>query len=117
MFSLSCTLDDAAIYQASASNSKGIVSCSGVLEVGTMSEFLIHQRFFAKLKQKAENKKKELEDSKKKGKRMSRKHNQRGALSDLPESVQSHRRHPMRSPMLWSSLGLPFPNLMAPALK
>ncbi|XP_045892360.1 uncharacterized protein alpk3a isoform X2 [Micropterus dolomieu] len=56
-----CTLDDAAIYQASASNSKGIVSCSGVLEVGTMNEFKIHQRFFAKLKQKAEKKKKELE--------------------------------------------------------
>ena len=30
-----------------------------------MSEFLIHQRFFAKLKQKAENKKKDLEGSKK----------------------------------------------------
>ncbi|XP_060933288.1 alpha-protein kinase 3 [Limanda limanda] len=58
-----CTLDDAAIYQVSASNSKGIVSCSGVLEVGTMSEFLIHQRFFAKLKQKAENKKKGLENN------------------------------------------------------
>ncbi|XP_062245834.1 alpha-protein kinase 3 [Platichthys flesus] len=61
-----CTLDDAAIYQVSASNSKGIVSCSGVLEVGTMSEFLIHQRFFAKLKQKAENKKKDFEDHSKK---------------------------------------------------
>ncbi|XP_056138456.1 alpha-protein kinase 3 [Lampris incognitus] len=61
-----CTLDDAAIYQASASNSKGIVSCSGVLEVGTMNEYKIHQRFFAKLKQKAELKKKELEESKKK---------------------------------------------------
>ncbi|XP_050929296.1 LOW QUALITY PROTEIN: alpha-protein kinase 3 [Lates calcarifer] len=57
-----CTLDDAAIYQVSASNSKGIVSCSGVLEVGTMNEFKIHQRFFAKLKQKAEKKKKDLED-------------------------------------------------------
>lgn len=57
----SCTLDDAAIYQVSASNSKGIVSCSGVLEVGTMSEYLIHQRFFDKLKQKAEKKKKDLE--------------------------------------------------------
>uniref|UniRef100_A0A3P8TRH3 non-specific serine/threonine protein kinase n=1 Tax=Amphiprion percula TaxID=161767 RepID=A0A3P8TRH3_AMPPE len=59
----SCTLDDAAIYQVSASNSKGIVSCSGVLEVGTMSEYQIHQRFFAKLKQKAEKKKKDLEES------------------------------------------------------
>ncbi|KAI3370708.1 hypothetical protein L3Q82_007268 [Scortum barcoo] len=61
-----CTLDDAAIYQVSASNSKGIVSCSGVLEVGTMSEFKIHQRFFAKLKQKAEKKKSELEMQNKK---------------------------------------------------
>ncbi|XP_051238326.1 titin homolog isoform X2 [Dicentrarchus labrax] len=56
-----CTLDDAAIYQVSASNSKGIVSCSGVLEVGTMNEYKIHQRFFAKLKQKAEKKKNDLE--------------------------------------------------------
>nr|XP_057931742.1 titin homolog isoform X2 [Doryrhamphus excisus] len=61
-----CTLDDAAIYQVSASNSKGIVSCSGVLEVGTMSEFKIHQRFFAKLKQKAEKKRKDLEEHPKK---------------------------------------------------
>ncbi|XP_061679752.1 uncharacterized protein alpk3a isoform X2 [Syngnathoides biaculeatus] len=61
-----CTLDDAAIYQVSASNSKGIVSCSGVLEVGTMSEFKIHQRFFAKLKQKAEKKRKELDELSKK---------------------------------------------------
>ncbi|TTF56871.1 Alpha-protein kinase 3 [Bagarius yarrelli] len=56
-----CTLDDAAIYQVSARNSKGIVSCSGVLEVGTMSEYKIHQRFFAKIKQKAEQKRRELE--------------------------------------------------------
>ncbi|XP_041082220.1 alpha-protein kinase 3-like isoform X2 [Polyodon spathula] len=62
-----CTEDDAAIYQVSARNSKGIVSCSGVLEVGTMSEFKIHQRWFAKLKQKAQKKKKELEESRKKG--------------------------------------------------
>ncbi|XP_028305520.1 enolase-phosphatase E1 isoform X2 [Gouania willdenowi] len=61
-----CTLDDAAIYQVSASNSKGIVSCSGVLEVGTMSEFQIHQRFFAKLKQKAEKKKKDMDQQNKK---------------------------------------------------
>lgn len=60
-FFFSCTLDDAAIYQVSASNSKGIVSCSGVLEVGTMNEYQIHQRFFAKLKQKAEKKKSTLE--------------------------------------------------------
>lgn len=62
----SCTLDDAAIYQVSASNSKGIVSCSGVLEVGTMNEYQIHQRFFAKLKQKAEKKKSNLEAQAKK---------------------------------------------------
>ncbi|XP_035520485.1 titin homolog isoform X2 [Morone saxatilis] len=61
-----CTLDDAAIYQVSASNSKGIVSCSGVLEVGTMNEYKIHQRFFAKLKQKAEKKKNDLEIQSKK---------------------------------------------------
>lgn len=61
-----CTLDDAAIYQVSASNSKGIVSCSGVLEVGTMNEYKIHQRFFAKLKQKAEKKRNEMEVQNKK---------------------------------------------------
>nr|XP_046250572.1 alpha-protein kinase 3 isoform X2 [Scatophagus argus] len=61
-----CTLDDAAIYQVSASNSKGIVSCSGVLEVGTMNEYKIHQRFFAKLKQKAEKKKNDLDAQTKK---------------------------------------------------
>lgn len=54
-------MEDAAIYQASASNSKGIVSCSGVLEVGEMNEFKIHQRYFAKIKQKADNKHKEQE--------------------------------------------------------
>lgn len=64
----SCTEEDAAIYQASARNSKGIVSCSGVLEVGTMSEYMIHQRFFAKLKQKAEIKRRELEESRRRGK-------------------------------------------------
>lgn len=67
----SCTLDDAAIYQVSASNSKGIVSCSGVLEVGDMNEYKIHQRFFSKLKQKAENKKKketEVQSNKKEDK-------------------------------------------------
>ncbi|XP_068595363.1 alpha-protein kinase 3 [Brachionichthys hirsutus] len=63
-----CTLDDAAIYQVSASNSKGIVSCSGVLEVGTMNEFKIHQRFFAKLKHKAEEKKKKDLEAKKEDK-------------------------------------------------
>ncbi|XP_069758351.1 alpha-protein kinase 3 [Narcine bancroftii] len=63
-----CTEDDAAIYQASARNSKGIVSCSGVLEVGTMNEYKIHQRWFAKLKQKAEAKRRELEETRLRGK-------------------------------------------------
>lgn len=58
----SCTVEDAAIYQASAINSKGIVSCSGVLEVGEMNEFKIHQRYFAKLTQKVENRCKEAQD-------------------------------------------------------
>ncbi|XP_026875642.2 alpha-protein kinase 3 isoform X2 [Electrophorus electricus] len=48
-----CSLEDAAIYQVSARNSQGIVSCSGILEVGTMNEYKIHQNYFAKLKQKA----------------------------------------------------------------
>ncbi|KAG9340726.1 hypothetical protein JZ751_020317 [Albula glossodonta] len=56
-----CTQEDAAIYQASARNSKGIVSCSGVLEVGAMNEFKIHQRFFTNLKRKAEGKLKDQE--------------------------------------------------------
>lgn len=38
-----CREEDAAIYQASAQNAKGIVSCSGVLEVGTMTEYKIDQ--------------------------------------------------------------------------
>ncbi|KAM9126120.1 alpha-protein kinase 3 [Pangshura tecta] len=63
-----CREDDAAIYQASARNTKGIVSCSGVLEVGTMTEYKIHQRWFAKLKQKAEAKLHEIEQSRKRGK-------------------------------------------------
>ncbi|KAK5873737.1 hypothetical protein PBY51_018749 [Eleginops maclovinus] len=56
-----CTVEDAAIYQTSASNTKGIVSCSGVLEVGEMNEYKIHQRYFAKVKQKADIKSKETE--------------------------------------------------------
>ncbi|KAJ7994843.1 hypothetical protein DPEC_G00253660 [Dallia pectoralis] len=58
----SCSEEDAAIYQASARNSKGIVSCSGVLEVGTMTEYRIHQRFFAMLKLNAEKNSRELEE-------------------------------------------------------
>ncbi|XP_032955911.1 alpha-protein kinase 3 isoform X2 [Rhinolophus ferrumequinum] len=63
-----CREEDAAIYQASARNTKGIVSCSGVLEVGTMTEYKIHQRWFAKLKQKAAAKMREIEQSWKQGK-------------------------------------------------
>ncbi|XP_044306434.1 alpha-protein kinase 3 [Varanus komodoensis] len=63
-----CKEEDAAIYQASARNSKGIVSCSGVLEVGTMTEYRIHQRWFARLKRNAEAKLREIEQSRKRGK-------------------------------------------------
>lgn len=63
-----CREEDAAIYQASARNSKGIVSCSGVLEVGTMTEYKIHQRWFAKLKHKAAAKLREIEQNWKHGK-------------------------------------------------
>ncbi|XP_061898525.1 titin [Entelurus aequoreus] len=91
-----CTLDDAAIYQVSASNSKGIVSCSGVLEVGTMSEFKIHQRFFAKLKQKAENKKKDLEEHPKKE---NKKHNQREEPQVNPEPPPRKRPVPPPEPV------------------
>ncbi|XP_054025073.1 alpha-protein kinase 3 [Dryobates pubescens] len=63
-----CREEDAGIYQASARNTKGIVSCSGVLEVGTMTEFKIHQRWFEKIKRKAEEKLREIEQGKKRGK-------------------------------------------------
>lgn len=66
-----CREEDAAIYQASARNTKGIVSCSGVLEVGTMTEYKIHQRWFAKLKRKAAAKMREIEQSWKHGKEVS----------------------------------------------
>lgn len=67
-FTHRCQEEDAAIYQASARNNKGIVSCSGVLEVGTMTEYKIHQRWFAKLKRNAEAKLYEIEQSRKRGK-------------------------------------------------
>ncbi|NWY69402.1 ALPK3 kinase, partial [Erithacus rubecula] len=63
-----CREEDAGIYQASARNNKGIVSCSGVLEVGTMTEFKIHQKWFDKIKRKAEEKMQEIEKGKKRGK-------------------------------------------------
>ncbi|KAM8876050.1 alpha-protein kinase 3-like isoform 1-T2 [Synchiropus picturatus] len=82
-----CTLDDAAIYQASASNTKGIVSCSGVLEVGEMNEFKIHQRYFAKLKQKAESKCREAEG----------KENQEPFRTISPDRTQRKRRSNMEA--------------------
>ncbi|XP_068173681.1 alpha-protein kinase 3 isoform X2 [Antennarius striatus] len=77
-----CTIEDAAIYQASAINTKGIVSCSGVLEVGEMNEFKIHQRYFTKLKQKAEIRRNEIEG----------KENQEPLRTVSPERTQRKRR-------------------------
>ncbi|XP_071346092.1 alpha-protein kinase 3 [Trachinotus anak] len=82
-----CTVEDAAIYQASATNSKGIVSCSGVLEVGEMNEFKIHQRYFAKLKQKAEHKRREAEG----------KENQEPLRTISPDRTQRKRRSTMEA--------------------
>uniref|UniRef100_A0A8C9VE24 non-specific serine/threonine protein kinase n=1 Tax=Scleropages formosus TaxID=113540 RepID=A0A8C9VE24_SCLFO len=84
-----CTEEDAAIYQASARNNKGIVTCSGILEVGSMNEFKIHQRFFAKLKQKAESKRRELDKS-----RRQDKENQ--PVPGSPERMPRKRRSPGR---------------------
>ncbi|XP_035252352.1 alpha-protein kinase 3 [Anguilla anguilla] len=82
-----CTQEDAAIYQASARNSKGIVSCSGVLEVGAMNEFMIHQRFFAKLKQKADSKRRDLEQSRRRGGESAR-----AAVAEQPRVIAPARR-------------------------
>lgn len=82
-----CTVEDAAIYQASASNVKGIVSCSGVLEVGEMNEFKIHQRYFAKLKQRAENRRREAEG----------KENQEPLRTISPDRTQRKRRSTMEA--------------------
>lgn len=75
------------MYQASARNCKGIVSCSGVLEVGSMNEYRIHQRFFTKLKEKAETKRREREESRLKGEKV------RPRVAS-PERVQRKRRSP-----------------------
>lgn len=80
-------MEDAAIYQASASNSKGIVSCSGVLEVGEMNEFKIHQHYFAKLKQKAEIRRREAEG----------KENQEPLRTISPDRTQRKRRSTMEA--------------------
>ncbi|CAH2273196.1 alpha- kinase 3 isoform X1 [Pelobates cultripes] len=85
-----CCEEDAAIYQASARNNKGIVSCSGVLEVGTMSEYKIHQRWFAKLKRKAEAKMREIEQSRRIVKENLEEGERLRALS--PERIQRKRR-------------------------
>ncbi|TKS69873.1 Alpha-protein kinase 3 [Collichthys lucidus] len=82
-----CTVEDAAMYQASASNLKGIVSCSGVLEVGEMNEFKIHQRYFAKIKQKAESRRREAEG----------KENQEPLRTISPDRTQRKRRSTMES--------------------
>lgn len=92
----SCTLDDAAIYQVSASNSKGIVSCSGVLEVGDMNEFKIHQRFFSKLRQKAENKNKAETDAQ--GKKREDKENIQKKMQISPERPPRKRHIPPVTP-------------------
>ncbi|XP_019495600.1 PREDICTED: alpha-protein kinase 3 isoform X3 [Hipposideros armiger] len=85
-----CREEDAAIYQASARNTKGIVSCSGVLEVGTMTEYKIHQRWFAKLKQKAAAKMREIEQSWKPGKEVAGEADTLRKLS--PDRFQRKRR-------------------------
>ncbi|XP_029430245.1 alpha-protein kinase 3 isoform X2 [Rhinatrema bivittatum] len=85
-----CSEEDAAIYQASARNNKGIVSCSGVLEVGAMTEYKIHQRWFAKLKRKAEAKMREIEQSRKRGKENVEDGDKLRTLS--PERFQRKRR-------------------------
>uniref|UniRef100_UPI003D7A765D alpha-protein kinase 3 isoform X2 n=1 Tax=Rhinolophus sinicus TaxID=89399 RepID=UPI003D7A765D len=85
-----CREEDAGIYQASARNTKGIVSCSGVLEVGTMTEYKIHQRWFAKLKQKAAAKMREIEQSWKQGKEVAGEADTLRKLS--PDRFQRKRR-------------------------
>ncbi|XP_013883158.1 alpha-protein kinase 3 [Austrofundulus limnaeus] len=89
-----CTVEDAAIYQASAINSKGIVSCSGVLEVGEMNEFKIHQRYFAKLKQKVENRCREARD----------KEDQEYLRTISPDRTQRKRRSTAETSLSASSL-------------
>lgn len=63
------------------------MSCSGVLEVGEMNEFKIHQRYFAKLKQKTDNRNKELEG----------KENQEPLRTISPDRTQRKRRSTMEA--------------------
>ncbi|KAK2491705.1 LOW QUALITY PROTEIN: hypothetical protein MC885_000632 [Smutsia gigantea] len=109
-----CREEDAAIYQASARNTKGIVSCSGVLEVGTMTEYKIHQRWFTKLKHKAAAKMREIEQSWKHGKevvgeadtlrklspdRFQRKRRLSGA--EVPVTASPLRKAEDKAPVAW----------------
>ncbi|KAG7216040.1 hypothetical protein INR49_007791 [Caranx melampygus] len=107
-----CTLDDAAIYQVSASNSKGIVSCSGVLEVGTMNEYKIHQRFFAKLKQKAEKKKRDSEEQSKKDDKENIK-KEKPQNSPEPPPRKRHVPLPQEKPLVKAPEGGEQPGAMA----
>uniref|UniRef100_A0A671PM42 non-specific serine/threonine protein kinase n=1 Tax=Sinocyclocheilus anshuiensis TaxID=1608454 RepID=A0A671PM42_9TELE len=91
-----CTLEDAAIYQASAQNSRGIVSCSGVLEVGTMNEYKIHQNYFAKLKLRNENRRREQEEPRNAGKENVPAARENVRVSS-PERAQRKRRSPMET--------------------
>uniref|UniRef100_A0A8D0EJ45 non-specific serine/threonine protein kinase n=1 Tax=Strix occidentalis caurina TaxID=311401 RepID=A0A8D0EJ45_STROC len=91
-----CREEDAGIYQASARNNKGIVSCSGVLEVGTMTEFKIHQKWFAKIKRKAEEKLREIEQGKKRGKENVEVEKLQGMS---PDRLQRKRRLPKEQPV------------------
>ncbi|KAM6980562.1 alpha-protein kinase 3, partial [Aplochiton taeniatus] len=115
-----CTLEDAAIYQASARNSKGIVSCSGVLEVGTMSEYKIHQQYFAKIKQKAENKRREPEEPKPWNKENNKPSHHEQMRSISPDRSQRKRRSPMeesfRAPNSLEDMGVE-QNSNVPALQ
>uniref|UniRef100_A0A4W5QN81 non-specific serine/threonine protein kinase n=1 Tax=Hucho hucho TaxID=62062 RepID=A0A4W5QN81_9TELE len=102
-------MEDAAIYQASARNNKGIVSCSGVLEVGTMSEYKIHQQYFAKIKLKAENTRRELEEPKPWDKEN---HGSPGSRQETlrtisPDRSQRKRRSPMDPSLSAPSLSAP----------
>ncbi|XP_061102563.1 alpha-protein kinase 3-like [Conger conger] len=94
-----CTIEDAAIYQASARNNKGIVSCSGVLEVGLMNEFKIHQQFFNKLKHKADTKRKEIEESRR------RERGKENVQATVPQ--QQHTISPERPPRKRRSPSVP----------
>uniref|UniRef100_UPI00398EAC5E alpha-protein kinase 2 n=1 Tax=Pristiophorus japonicus TaxID=55135 RepID=UPI00398EAC5E len=52
-----CTEGDAAIYQVSARNSRGIAACSCVLQVGFVTEAQVRQQLMQKLRDRSEAKK------------------------------------------------------------